>query len=168
MLIRLDPDPKLCFMIDYFYHISKVVVSLLCWYCMSRKSWPILHSNLLFKMGQDFLVIYLFLSILKLIILFYKCLYCTPNYEFIFGKYVLYFCSHILAILFDKSRLREWYTMYSSLKCTGLVHLIYCLSNKSWPILYNMLLFKMGQDFLDMQYIRINSGQEMSLFCIQF
>ena len=26
------------------------------------------------------------------------------------------------------------------------------MSKKSWPILYSNLLYKMGQDFLDMQY----------------
>jgi len=29
----------------------------------------------------------------------------------------------------------------------------YCMSQRSWPMLYNELLYKMGQDFLDIQYI---------------
>ena len=30
----------------------------------------------------------------------------------------------------------------------------YCLSEKVWPILYSKLLYKVGQDFLDIQYIK--------------
>ena len=33
---------------------------------------------------------------------------------------------------------------------------IYCMSKKSWPTLYNKLLYKFGQDFLDRQYERIH------------
>ena len=29
----------------------------------------------------------------------------------------------------------------------------YCLSKKSWPILYSKLLYKLGQDFLGIQYL---------------
>ena len=28
-------------------------------------------------------------------------------------------------------------------------YIYYCMSKKSWPILYSKLLYKMGQDFLD-------------------
>ena len=32
------------------------------------------------------------------------------------------------------------------------------MSKKSWPNSYNNLLYEMGQDFLDEQYIRLISG----------
>ena len=38
------------------------------------------------------------------------------------------------------------------LRCRG----AYCLSKKSWPIFYGKLLYKIGQDLLDRQYVRIN------------
>ena len=34
-----------------------------------------------------------------------------------------------------------------------LLILSHCMSKKSWPILYRNLLYKMGQDFLDIKYI---------------
>ena len=38
-------------------------------------------------------------------------------------------------------------------ECVNFFFLLeYCLSKKSWPISYCKLLYKFGQDFLDIQY----------------
>ena len=44
----------------------------------------------------------------------------------------------------------------------------YCISKKSRPILYSNLKYKMGQDFLDIQYntCRAISASDLSLFVI--
>ena len=39
-------------------------------------------------------------------------------------------------------------------KCVRSSPIVYCLSKKSWPILYSKLLYKLGQDFLDIQNLK--------------
>ena len=45
----------------------------------------------------------------------------------------------------------------------------YCMSKKTWPIWYDKILYEMGQDFLDIQYIlaeyAVNYGDSNMLVC---
>ena len=34
--------------------------------------------------------------------------------------------------------------------------MLYCMSKDSWPILYSKLIYGIGQDFLDMQFLQKN------------
>ena len=48
----------------------------------------------------------------------------------------------------------QQYNRLEKILSVGSIHLLsslYCLSKKSWPILYCKLLYTMGQDFLDKQ-----------------
>ena len=81
--------------------------------------------------------------------------------------YVMY-C--ICTLLLFKIYLLNWttaaiaFSLTSPGKCTfclaqvfrieiGCIHGTYCLSKKSWPISYGKLLYKLGQDFLDILYV---------------
>ena len=45
---------------------------------------------------------------------------------------------------------------------------MYCLSKKSWPILYNKLLYKMVQDFLDRQYYEKKENENVLSVLIKY
>ena len=44
----------------------------------------------------------------------------------------------------------------------------YCMSRKQWPILYSLLLYRMGHYFLDRQYNILKTSLSHSGKCVQF